>query len=164
MNEKASHILSLLITLAGFAVIAFIYLAEPRSFSEVSSKGQVVLGTYGVNRQELNDGILHFRRDQFSTAREYFGRADPENQDPLTQFYTAYSYYRQGFGKFSNDDALFKSGLAAVDRVIALDPRFRVSDETLQLRTAAELKTELQDGLTITASDFNPMRLGRERK
>jgi hypothetical protein len=164
MNEKASHIVSLLMTLAGFAVIAFIYMAEPRSFAEVSTKSQVVLGTYGVNQQELNDGIQQFRKDQFPAARAHFERADPEKRDPLTQYYVAYSYYRQGFGRFSNDDALFRSGLAAVERVTALDPRFRVSDEDLHLKTAVDMKTELQDGLTVTASDFNPMRLGRERK
>ncbi|MEQ1645284.1 MAG: hypothetical protein ABL959_17675, partial [Pyrinomonadaceae bacterium] len=78
-----------------------------------------------------------------------------------TQFYIAYSYYRQGWGRVSNDDALFKSGLEAVTRV---DPNFRSTDAALQMKTPAELKFELEEGLKLTASDFNPMKLTKERK
>jgi len=40
-------------------------------------------------------------------ARDFFQKADPENRDAKTQYYIAYSYYRQGWGKLYNDDALF---------------------------------------------------------
>ena len=32
------------------------------------------------------------------------------------------------------------------------------------LATAAELKNELEEGLVVTADDFNPLKLVRERK
>jgi hypothetical protein len=39
-----------------------------------------------------------------------------------------------------------------------------VNDETLQMRSADELRTELEAGLTRDASDLNPLRLLQERK
>jgi hypothetical protein len=65
-----------------------------------------------------------------------------------------------------NDDALFKSGLAAVDRAIALAPDHRlvVDDPAIGIHTADELRAELQRGLTDDASDFNPLRLIRPRR
>jgi glutamine cyclotransferase len=164
MNQKYIQILTLLITLAGFTFIAFLYWTEPRTIAEVSSKGQVVLGTYDIERGEFDQGLSNFHRDEFVAARAAFDRADPQKRDAITQFYTAYSYYRQGWGRVSNDDALFRLGLGAVDQVIAIEPNFRIADDLLKMKTAYELKTELEDGLKITISDFNPMRLTRERK
>ena len=40
----------------------------------------------------------------------------------------------------------------------------RTDDADLQLRTPAELKNELEEGLRVTADDFNPLRVLRERK
>ena len=62
-----------------------------------------------------------------STRRaRHSSRADPAGRDALTQFYIAYTYYRQGWGRVYNDDALFKNGLEAVDRAIALAPDHRL--------------------------------------
>jgi hypothetical protein len=164
MRDRYIHILSIAIVIAGMAVVAFLYWAEPRSLAEVATKGQVATGTYSIDKDEANLGITSFRGDRFEDARTAFARADPERRDPGTQFYVAYSYYRQGWGRLYNDDALFKLGLDAVNRVIEIDPNYRSADQTLNLRTPSELKNELEEGLKITASDLNPMRLTRERK
>ena len=164
MNAKYIHILSVLLTIAGLAVVSFLYWAEPRSLAEVTTKGQVVLGTYEINKSEFDQGLASFRKEAYPDARAAFERADPEKRDATTQFYVAYSFYRQGWGRLSNDDTLFQPGLEAVNHLIAIDPKFTTKDETLGIKTPAELKNEFEEGLKITPSDFNPMKLVRERK
>ena len=164
MREHHIYVISIAVTVVGVAFIAFFYLAVPRSFAEVATKGSVVIGAYSIDRAAFEQGVDSFKRDQFVEARAAFERADPEKRDPATQYYVAYSYYRQGWGRLSNDDALFGAGLEAVDRVIALDPAFRSTDETLGFRSPADLKNELEEGLKITASDLDPRKLVRERK
>ena len=164
MKPYYIHILGIVITVTGFALVAFLYWTEPRNLAEVSSKGSVVMGTYEINKAEFGQGLASFRKDEFPAARAAFDRADPERRDASTQYYMAYSYYRQGWGRISNDDTLFKPGLDVVNRVIAIDPTYRSPDETLGMRSPAELKNELEEGLKFTMSDLNPMRLTRERK
>jgi glutamine cyclotransferase len=164
MKTRYIHISAILITLAGFTLISFLYWTEPKSLAEVSSKGSVAIGTYTVDRAAFEQGLASFRKDAFPDARAAFDRADPEKLDAATQFYIAYSYYRQGWGRLSNDDTLFQPGLEAVNRVMTIDPNYRSSDSTLAMKTPAELKNELEEGLKITPSDFNPMKLTRERK
>jgi hypothetical protein len=67
-------------------------------------------------------------------------RSGPE--DPRTQFYIGYACYREGWGRVYYDDALFKLGLEAVNRAIALAPNgtLVVDDPNLQMHSAAELK------------------------
>jgi tetratricopeptide (TPR) repeat protein len=124
------------------------------------------MGAYRIDPQAFEDGLNFFRRDQFEEARAALERADPAQRDALTQFYIAYSYYRQGWGRIYNDDALFGKGLEAVDRAIALAPanRLVVDDQDLGMRTADELRAELQRGMTRDASDLNPMRMFGTRK
>jgi len=88
------------------------------------------------------------------------------HRDARTQFYIAYTYYRQGWGHVYNDDALFQKGIEAVDRAIALAPdhRLLVDDPDLGMHSADELKGELQRGVTREASDFNPLKVFRARK
>ena len=175
MKEKYIQILGLALTFIYGVFVVFLYAAEPRSIEEISSKakttvgsavtkGQVVTGTYEIDRQKFNDGLQAFRSDNFIGARDSFDRADPEKRDAKTQYYVAYSYYRQGWGRISNDDALFKQALTSLERVTMIDPDFRSDDPNLQLRTPAELKNELEEGMKVTADDFNPLRLVRERK
>ena len=175
MNEKYIQILGVALTLLYGTFVVFLYAAEPRSLEEISTKarstvesavtkGQVMTGTYEIDGAKFNDGLQAFRRDNFIAARDSFSRADPEKRDAKTQFYIAYSFYRQGWGRVSNDDALFKQALESVERVSAIDPNFRSDDANLQLRTPAELRNELEEGMKITADDFNPLRLVRERK
>lgn len=175
MNERYIQILGLTAMVLYGAFVIFLYAAEPRSLEEISikakntledavTKGQVVAGTYQVDEAALNAGLAAFRQDKFVAARDSFQKADPEKRDARIQFYVAYSFYRQGWGRLSNDDALFKQSLDTVDRVALLDRDFRSNDPNLQLRTPAELKAELEEGMKITADDFNPLRLVRERK
>lgn len=155
--------------------IIFLYAAEPRTLEEISTKaksavestvtkGQVITGTYEIDQVKFSEGLAAFRADNFVLARDNFERADPEKRDGNTQFYIAYCYYRQGWGRVSNDDALFKTGLEAVNRVTTLDRDFTSKDPALMLRTPVELRNELEDGLKVTSDDFNPLKLLRERK
>jgi hypothetical protein len=175
MNEKYIQILGVVVTIGYGAFVVFLYAAEPRSIEEISlkakstvenaiTKGQVVTGTYEIDQAKFRDGLTAFRNDNFVAARDAFERADPEKRDPKTQFYISYSYYRQGWGRISNDDALFKQALDSLGRVSMLDPDFRSDDANLQLRTPAELRNELEEGMRVTADDFNPLKLVRERK
>jgi hypothetical protein len=175
MNERYIHILGILLTFMYGAFVIFLYAAEPRSLEEISmkarstvedavTKGQVMTGTYEIDAAKFNQGLQAFRQNNFIVARDSFERADPEKRDARTQFYIAYSFYRQGWGRISNDDALFRQALVSLERVGQVDPDFRSDDADLQLRTAAELKNELDEGLQVTADDFNPLRLVRERK
>jgi hypothetical protein len=164
MRRPYIYLLSIAIVIVGLTMNAFLYTTAPRTLAEVATKGQVAIGTYQIDKQEFANGLASFRREDYPGARVAMDRADPEKRDATVQFYVAYSYYRQGWGRISNDDALFQSGLVAVNRTIAIDPSFRTNDEGLQMKTAAELKTELEEGLKVTPSDFNPLRIVRERK
>ena len=175
MNEKYIQISGIALAAVYAVFIAWLYIAAPKSLDELPSKAQamidnvttktqIAVGTYEVDRALFDDGLKAFRADNFVAARDAFARADSENRDARTQFYIAYSFYRQGFGKVYNDDVLFKKGLEQINRVIALDRNFKSEDADLQLRTPAELKNEFEEGLKITASDFNPFKVLRERK
>ena len=175
MKEKYIQIIGLAMTLIYGVFVVFLYAAEPRSIEEISlkakstiedavTKGQVMTGVYEIDRAKYEEGLRAFRQDNFVAARDSLDRADPERRDAKTQFYIAYSFYRQGWGRVSNDDALFKQALATLERVSVLDPNFRSDDTNLQLRTPAELKNELEEGLQVTADDFNPLKLTEERK
>ncbi len=164
MNDKYIHIFSLLVIASALAFIVFLYSTEPRSLAEVTTKSQVALGTYEIDQAAFARGLASFRNEEFPAARAAFDTADPEKRDANTQYYRAYSYYRQGWGRVTNDNDLFQSGLVAVTRLIELDPNYRTMDGALGIKTAAELKNEFEEGLKITPADFNPLRLIRERK
>ena len=175
MTEKRIQITGILLTAVYAVFIAWLYAVEPKSLEELPSKAQttietvttktqVAVGTYAVDREKFDAGLKAFRQDNFVAARDYFQRADVEKRDARTQFYIAYSFYRQGFGKVYNDDALFRQGLEQTTRVIALDKNFVSDDSDLKMKTPAELKNEFEEGLKVTASDFNPLKVLRERK
>lgn len=175
MNEKQIQILGIFLTAFYAVFIVWIYATAPKSLGEVPTKaretiekatttGEIVIGTYEVDKVKFNEGLAAFRQNNFVAARDAFLKADPERQDAKTQFYIAYSYYRQGFGKVYNDDELFKKGLEELERVAPLDKNFKSDDADLQLKTPAELKNEFEEGLRTTAEDFNPFKVLRERK
>jgi hypothetical protein len=153
-------------TIAYAVFVVWIYATEPRSLREVATNSQVATGTYQVDQEKFNNALAMFRREQFRAARDEWGRADPGVQDAETQFYVAYAFYREGWGRVYDDDALFKQGLEAVDRAINLAPNktLRVDDSDLQLHTAAELKAELQQGTEKSWGDLNPVEVFRKRK
>ena len=148
------------------SLIVWTYARQPTSFAQATGGLASKVGAYRIDPQAFADGLAFFRNDQFVEARAAFARADPAERDARTQFYIAYSYYRQGWGRLYNDDSLFAEGLRRVDMAIALAPNGRlvVEDPDLQLRTGDELRAELQAGLERDASDFNPLRVFRERK
>jgi hypothetical protein len=175
MKEKYIQVLGIVFTCVFGIFIIFLYAAEPRSLEEITikarstienaaTKGQVAIGTYEIDQIKFNEGLQAFRADNFVLARDRFEKADPERRDAKVQFYIAYSFYRQGWGRVSNDDALFKQGLETLDRVKMLSPDFRSDDPGLQLRTVPELRNELEEGMVVTADDFNPLKVLRERK
>jgi hypothetical protein len=126
----------------------------------------VSTGIYEVDSVRFEAGRELFRREQYSAARDEWGRADPARRDARTQFYIAYAFYREGWGRVYNDDTLFRAGLEAVERAISMSPEgvLSVDDPDLKIRTAAELKVELQQGVQRSLSDLNPTKVFRERK
>jgi hypothetical protein len=175
MKEKYIQILGLSLSMAYLFFIIWLYAIAPRSLEELPAKAQqtidrvtttaqIVTNTYEIDQTKFNAGVAAFRQDNFIVARDFFQKADPENRDAKTQYYIAYSYYRQGWGKLYNDDALFKQGLEEVNRVIQLDANFKSDDANLQMKNPVELKNELEEGLKITAGDFNPLKVFRARK
>jgi tetratricopeptide (TPR) repeat protein len=165
---RDSHLRALgLVLSSGYALlIAWLLASQPRTIAEVTGGLAASVGAYAIDERAFDDGLRFFRADRFDEARAAFGRADRAGRDARTQFYIAYSYYRQGWSRFYHDDALYTQGLAAVTHAIALAPdnRLVVDDENLGMRSADELKAELEAGLRKDLSDFNPLRVAGARK
>jgi hypothetical protein len=166
VHERTIRALGLVAALGYSAFIAWLYIRQPQSMAEVTGGLTASIGAYRIDQQAFDDGLRFFRRDQFPEARAALERADPAEQDARTQFYIAYSYYRQGWGRLYEDDALFARGLERVQKGIALAPNGRliVDDPDLQMRSADELKAELEAGLRSDVSDLNPLRVFGHRK
>ena len=166
MQRKVIQISGLVWTLIYASFIVWIYATEPRSFKEVATNSQVAAGTYEINQERFNNALALFRRDQFRAARDEWASADPAQKDPRTQFYVAYAWYREGWGRVYYDNDFFKQGLEAVNRAISLAPNgtLTVDDPDLQMHTTAELKTELEQGTETSWKDLNPLKLFRQRK
>ena len=159
--ETAVRAGGLLATTCGAIALLWLFTHQPANIAQLTGGVAATVGAYEIDREQFDQGRALFLADRFIEARAAFARADPATRDAVTQFYVAYSYYRQGWGRVSNVDALFKSGLETMGRI---DPNFRSVDANLQMKTAAELKFELEEGLKLTASDFNPLKLTKERK
>jgi hypothetical protein len=161
-----ARIAGLIASTAYACFVIWLYVWQPQTVAEVTGGVAAGIGAYSVDQQATADAMAFFRRDMFPEARAALARADPAMRDAKTQFYIAYSYYREGWGRVYDDDRLFGQGLEAVDRAIALAPNHRlvVDDPDLGMRSADELKAELQRGVTHDASDFNPLKLFRSRK
>ena len=166
MKEPTVRGVGLAATIAYAAAIGWLYATQPQTVAHVTGGLTAAIGAYRIDQQSFDDGLRFFRAGQYPEARAAFARADAAERDARTQFYIAYAFYRQGWGRIYNDDTLFAQGLTAVDKAIALAPggRLVVDDANLQMRSADELRAELQSGLTRDASDFNPVRLFRPRK
>jgi tetratricopeptide (TPR) repeat protein len=166
LQSKIIQVGGLGFTIAYAAFIVWIYATEPRTFKEVTTSAQVAAGTYEINQEQFNSALDLFRREQFRAARDEWQRADPAQRDARTQFYMAYAFYREGWGRLYFDQELFKQGLEAINRAIALSPAtpLMIDDPDLQMHTAAELKAELEQGLEHNWSDANPLKVLRRRK
>jgi len=166
VSERTIRAVGVAATVGYSVLIGWLYLRQPQTFAQVTGGLTAAVGAYRIDQRAFAEGLQFFRNDQFDEARLAFERADPAVRDPVTQFYIAYSYYRQGWGRAYSDDHLFALGLQAVDRAIALAPNGRivVDDERLGMKSGEELKAELEAGLRRDMSDFNPARLLRQRK
>jgi hypothetical protein len=166
MSATATRSVGVGLVAAYAVLIGWLYARQPHTFAQVTGGLSDVVGAYRVNQQAFDDGLRFFKNDQFVEARLAFQRADPAVRDARTQFYVAYTYYRQGWGRMHHDDTLYAQGLEALDRAIALAPggRLVVDDPTLNMHTPEELKAELEAGMRVDASDFNPMRVFAPRK
>lgn len=166
MQSKIIQVTGLAFSIAYAVLIVWLYATEPRTFKEVATGAQVAAGTYQVNEEKFNSALDLFRREQFRAARDEWQRADPAQSDARTQFYIAYSFYREGWGRVYYDQQLFQQGLEAVNRAIALASAspLSVDDPNLQIHSAAELKAELEQGTERSWSDVNPLKVLRTRK
>jgi tetratricopeptide (TPR) repeat protein len=166
MQDRSVRVAGLVLAMCYATFIVWLYVRQPQTLAEVTGGLTATVGAYRINQQAFEDGLALFYRDQFEAARAAFDRADPAGQDARTQFYIAYSYYRAGWGRVYQDNELFKKGLERIDKAIALAPgrRLIVDDPNLNIHNADELRAELAEGLRVEASDFNPMRVFRQRK
>jgi glutamine cyclotransferase len=166
VKDAAIRAAGLLASVLYAAFITWVYASQPRTVAQLTGGMAASVGAYEVDRASFDQGLQFFRNEQFEEARAALGRADPARRDATTQFYVAYSYYRQGWGRMYNDDALFAKGLEAVEHAIAIAPghRLDVPDPSIDMRTADELRAELSRGVTRDAADLDPRRLFRKRK
>lgn len=166
MRHKLIQWVGIAWTLLFAALVVWLYAAAPQSIAEVTTQASVAAGTYEVDRARFDAGRELFRREQYRAARGEWERADPARRDARTQFYVAYSFYREGWGRVYSDDALFRQGLEAANLAINLagNAPLNVEDTELKIHSAAELKAELEGGLERTSDDFNPLKVFRERK
>jgi hypothetical protein len=165
-SETRTRVVGLALTLLYAASIAWFHARQPQTIAEVTGSLTSAIGIYSIDDRAFEDGRRFFAHDQFVESRMSFARADPAVRDARTQFYIAYSYYREGWGRLYHDDRLYAEGLAAVNRAIDVAPAGRVvvDDPALKIHTAEELKAELEAGLRRDRADLNPLRLFRERK
>ncbi|HEX5474132.1 MAG TPA: hypothetical protein VFX12_05655 [Vicinamibacterales bacterium] len=153
----------LLLTIAYASAIGWIYARQPTSAAQVSGGLASLIHAYHVDPQAFDDGVRFFHQDQFEPARAALARADPAQRDARTQFYIAYTFYRQGWGRVHTDAALYQQGLQAIDRAIASAPggRVIVDDPQIQMHSGDELRAELARGIT---HPIHPLDLFGTRK
>jgi hypothetical protein len=166
VSEAAVRGAGLGLTLLYAAFVGWLFVRQPATLAEVTGGLSSAVGAYRIDQQAFDDGVGFFLKDQFAEARAALDRADPAHRDAKTQFYVAYSFYRQGWGRLYSDDALYTQGLEAIDRAIALAPdgRLVVEHPGHETITADELRVELEAGLRREANDFNPLRVFRRRR
>jgi hypothetical protein len=166
MRQRPIQAAGIVLTFSYAAFIIWIYATEPRTFKEVATSAELAAGTYQIDQEKFNSALALFRRDQFRAARDEWLRADPAQGDARTQFYVAYAFYREGWGRVYYDQNLIVQGLEAVNRAISLaaNGSLTVDDANLQMRTAAELKAELEQATEQSWADANPLKVFRTRK
>jgi len=155
----------LVLSLVYAGAIVRVYVRQPATLPEVAGSLTSTIGAYRIDQARFDAGLAFFRHDQFVEARDAFAQADPAREDARVQFYIAYAFLRQGWGRVYADDALYKAGKAALEHARSLTPSgsIQVDDPDLQLRSAEEMAAEFERGLTRELSDLNPVRVFRER-
>ena len=158
--------IGLVMTLTYASVIVWMYAKQPKTIAEVTGGLTASVALYRIDQASFDQGLAFFHKDQFVEARSALDRADPAKQHGVTQFYIAYSYVRQGWGRLYADDALYKQAMTVLERAVAVSPGGKVlvdNDPALSLKTSDELKAEIDRGLTREAADFNPFRVFDKR-
>ncbi len=157
--------IGLVLSLVYAGAIVRVYVRQPATLPEVAGSLTSTVGAYRIDQARFDAGLTFFRNDQFVEARDAFAQADPARQDARVQFYVAYAFLRQGWGRVYADDALYKAGKAALEHARSLTPSgsIQVDDPGLRLKTAEEMAAEFDRGLTRELSDLNPVRVFRER-
>jgi hypothetical protein len=165
MRDSVIRAIGLALAGSSFAAIVWVYSRQPQTLAEATGALSASVGAYHADEQAFADGLRLFRGDQFAASRLAFDRADPAHQDAWTQFYIAYSYYREGWGRVYVDKDLYARGLDAINRAIASAPRGRivVDDANLQMRSGDELKAELEAGVHATTA-VNPFTIVRRQR
>ena len=97
MRDGTVRAIGLGATIVYAAFIAWLYVRQPQTVSEVTGGLTASVGAYRIDPRAFEDGRRFFARDQFGAARAALERADPAGQDARTHFYLAYTYYRQGW-------------------------------------------------------------------
>ena len=160
------------IRLAGLAVtavyavfIVWVYAVQPRSLREVRGGVAASIGVYRIDAAAFDEGLRYFRTDRFAEARRVFARADPAQRDARTQYYIAYAFLREGWGRVYADDALYRQAEVALQRALAAAPDgvVRVDDPDLTLKSSDEMAEALARGLRRDVSDFNPLSMLEKR-
>lgn len=165
MNATWLRIIGLTLSLLYATFIVWVYARQPKTVAEVTGGITASVGVYQIDRASFDEGLRFFRSDRFAEARTAFARADTAKQDATTQFYIAYSYVRQGWGRVYSDDALYRDAKRTLEHAVAVAPQHKiiVDDAGLMLKSSDELMAEIDRGLTRDASDLNPMRLFEKR-
>lgn len=165
VSTSSLRVAGLVLSLIYAAAIVRVYVRQPATLPEVAGSLTSSVGAYRIDQARFDAGLAFFRKDQFVEARDAFAQADPARQDASVQFYIAYAYLRQGWGRVYADDALYKAGQATLVHARSLTPdkSITVNDAGLRLHTAEEVAAEFERGLTRELSDLNPIRLFRER-
>src|ERR671913_1027526 len=142
MREPLVRGMGLVAAVAYAVLIVSIYARQPETLAQLTGGVADSVGAYRVDQVAFTEAHALFHQDRFVEARAAFARADPAERDARTQFYIAYSYYREGWRRFYNDDALFTAGLKAVDKASALAPNGRliVDDARLKMHTIDALR------------------------
>jgi hypothetical protein len=97
LSETSVRALGLAATALYAVLVGWIYTRQPQTIAQVTGGLAAEVGVYRIDAQAFDDGLRFFRADQFAEARAAFTRADAAERDARTQFYIAYSYYRQGW-------------------------------------------------------------------
>jgi hypothetical protein len=140
-------------------IIIWLYVRQPRSFAEIKTQAAIETNVYSIKQENFDEAMKQFNAGQYAVAIDQFKLADPAEGDAKTQFYIAYSYYRLGHGRFTDNDEMFQKGLAAIDHCIASAANhiFEIDREDLEIKNAGQLRARFQEGLEVTPADFNPL-------
>src|SRR5687767_14255274 len=106
MSSTAIRAAGLLFSLGYAGFIVWLYAEQPGTLAEIQGGMASAVGLYEIDLKQFEEGRRLLSADRFPEARAAFARADPAQRDATTQFYIAYAFYRQGWGRVFNDDVL----------------------------------------------------------